>query len=203
MLRNTRCHLSGRQRGTGDGRGKRLISGYCKLKDNTDDALRKLDEVTPASDCQICGHDIDNHGRSGCTRTGCSCLRTYARTDHPNYAEQDARIAALTEQVSQADRANGELLRRLQTAEDRDTPVCDGTRGQSAWALRPSSGWKTDHRNDRAYGRAGRQTPFCGRSARRGGSLRQRPRSGLGRRRGLFMPTGLPMHRTQPTRLVR
>ena len=26
---------------------KRLISGYCKLKDNTDDALRKLDEVTP------------------------------------------------------------------------------------------------------------------------------------------------------------
>lgn len=70
------------------------------------------------SDCQICGHDIDNHGRSGCCAHGCSCLRTYARTDHPNYAEQDARIAALTEQVSQADRANGELLRRLQAAED-------------------------------------------------------------------------------------
>lgn len=40
----------------------------------------------------------------------CSCLRTHSHADHPSYAEQDARIAALTERAERAEKANA-LLR--------------------------------------------------------------------------------------------
>ena len=114
---------------------KRLISGYCKLKDNTDDALRKAGRGDAMSDCQICGHDIDNHGRSGCCATGARAPRGNARTDHPNYAEQDARIAALTEQVSQADRANGRTPPPTTSRRDETHLFGDGTRGQEGLGL--------------------------------------------------------------------
>jgi len=78
------------------------------------------------SDCQICGHDIDNHGRSGCCMHKCSCLRTHSHADHPSYAEQDARIAALTERAERAEKANALLRAECEAWRDQARIEGDG-----------------------------------------------------------------------------
>mgnify|MGYP003435645552 CR=1 FL=1 len=95
--------------------------------------------------CQLCTHDIDNHGKDGCYTPGCNCQRTHLHTDHPDYAELARENADLRAKLANAEQVIADYtatIREYMAAEK----AAKATRGEPmAWMVFLPKGEEYDY----------------------------------------------------------